>query len=50
MSKRTKAMPKSTLVLGKLIRVCAGDRHAWYETGHGPVRKPYTPPKIKFNE
>ena len=25
---------------GKLIRVCPGGRHAWFESSAGPVRKP----------
>ena len=37
MSKTTKASP----AIGKLIKVCPGGKHAWYETGIGKVRKPY---------
>ncbi len=39
-------MPKAvkkifaTVQIGKLISVCPGKRHAWYESNVGPVRKP----------
>ncbi len=32
---------KKKVVVGKLIRVTAGGRHAWYESNVGPVKKPY---------
>ena len=25
---------------GKMIRICPGKRHAWFESAVGPVRKP----------
>ncbi|MFA5312469.1 MAG: hypothetical protein WC375_04000 [Methanomassiliicoccales archaeon] len=31
---------KSKAVLGNLIKICSGKRHAWYESNFGPVRKP----------
>jgi len=34
-------MKKKQVVIGKMIRVCAGGRHAWFESNVGPVRKPY---------
>lgn len=30
----------SKIEIGKLIKVCLGKRHAWFETKIGPVRKP----------
>jgi hypothetical protein len=36
---------KKKVVLGKLIRVTAGGRHAWYESNVGPVKKPYRKPE-----
>jgi hypothetical protein len=32
---------KKEVIIGKLIRVCAGGRHAWFESNVGPVRKQY---------
>jgi hypothetical protein len=32
---------KVQVVIGKLIRVCPGKRHAWYESNVGNIRKPY---------
>jgi hypothetical protein len=31
---------KSKLKVGKLISICPGKRHAWYESAMGPIRKP----------
>ena len=31
---------KQKVVLGKLIRVTPGGRHAWYESNVGIIRKP----------
>lgn len=28
--------------VGALVRVCPGNRHAWYESNVGFIRKPYT--------
>ena len=30
----------SRVVVGRLIRLCPGKHHAWYESDVGPVRKP----------
>lgn len=30
---------KVQVIVGKLIRVCPGKKHAWYESNVGPVRK-----------
>lgn len=32
-------MEKIKVVVTKLIRVCPGKRHAWYESNVGPIRK-----------
>ena len=31
---------KQKAVVGNLIRVCPGKRHAWFESNLGPIRKP----------
>ena len=30
---------KSRVSLGKMLRLCPGGRHAWFESNCGPVRK-----------
>lgn len=32
---------KDKVPKGKLIKVCAGGRHAWFESHVGKIRKPY---------
>lgn len=32
---------KVVVVLGPLIKVCAGKRHAWFNSNVGTIRKPY---------
>jgi hypothetical protein len=32
-------------VIGKLLAVCSGKRHAWYESDAGKIRKPYPLPQ-----
>ena len=32
---------KETVVVGKLISITPGKRHAWYESNVGNIRKPY---------
>jgi len=34
--------PKTRCSVGKLIKICPGKRHAWFESNFGPVRKPIT--------
>jgi len=34
-------MKKSKIVLGDLVKVCPGKRHAWFNSNIGVVRKPY---------
>ena len=34
-------MKKKQVVIGKMIRMCPGGRHAWFESNVGPVRKQY---------
>ena len=31
---------KSKLRIGKLVKLCPGKRHGWYDTAIGLVRKP----------
>jgi len=31
---------RSAVVLGRMIRVCPGRRHAWFESSMGMIRKP----------
>lgn len=38
-------MHDKNIHVGELIRVCAGDHHAWYKSSAGPIRKPYKPPR-----
>ena len=32
---------KDKVVLGKMVKVCPGKRHAWYELNGGLIRKPW---------
>ena len=32
---------KEKAVIGKLISICAGKRHAWFESNVGKIRKSY---------
>lgn len=34
--------PKVKVILGKLLEVTPGGKHAWYESNVGPVRKQYS--------
>lgn len=36
-----------TVVVGKLVRVCPGKNHAWFESPVGLIRKPYVVPEPK---
>ncbi len=36
---------KIKVVLGKLVKICAGKHHAWYESNVGLIRKPIQKPK-----
>lgn len=38
---------KLPFILGSLIAVTAGGRHAWYHSNYGRVRKPYFAPAQK---
>lgn len=38
---------KPKAVVGRLVRVCAGGRHAWFESDVGLIRKPYTSKNAK---
>lgn len=31
---------KTKVVLGKLVKLCPGKRHGWYESNVGIIRKP----------
>ena len=37
----TKEKNKVNVVVGSLIKVCAGKRHAWFYSNVGKIRKPY---------
>jgi hypothetical protein len=38
-------MKKKRVILGKLIKITSGRRHAWYDSNVGIIRKPIQPPK-----
>jgi hypothetical protein len=32
--------PRSSVRLGKMLRICSGGRHAWFDSNVGVIRKP----------
>jgi hypothetical protein len=40
-------MSKKQVEIGKMISVCSGKKHAWYESNVGKIRKPLKKETVK---